>query len=130
MSPGRAPYGAASHAPGRARARAAWVELLQEGVALGTAAASGHELGRLDVLAFAGLAVRAGGAPFPLPYVSAKSAADGFRAIARGFVEAVQPELRIALGGAMAAAARCCLRMIQIDTDEQAAAWRRRHGED
>lgn len=116
--------------PSRARARVAWLALLDRAILVGEAAAAGDLLERMDASAFAGDVLQTTSAAFPLPFVSAEAAAAGFRQLARGFVAAAQPELRQALGRAMAEAARCCRRMLQIDDDQAAAAWRRRLAED
>ena len=114
----------------RGRARAGWIAVLDRAVELGEHAVAGGEIARLDASAFAGAVIRAGEAGFPLPYVSAEAAAAGFRHLARGFVAAAQPELRRALGRALAEAARACRLMLQIEDDQAAAAWRRRLAED
>jgi hypothetical protein len=102
--------------------------------AAGGQVGDGRELERWAATDFAGLVVQTARTRFPLPYVSAGHAADGFLQLARGFVAAAQPELRQALGRAMAQAAACCQRMLELDDQAHEAAFRaaqrRRFGEE
>ena len=112
-----------------AKRAAAWIDLLDRAVELGDLAAGGVLPDRDTGALFAGQAVRTGDLSFPLGFDSARSAASGFRLLTRGFIAAARPELKQALGVAMAAAARCCRRMLEIETEAAAAAQRRRTGE-
>lgn len=129
MSP--APFASPGSASGWMRQRRSWwLDALEACAEAGDLAAEGGELGQQEAFVVAGVAARAGEVPFPLPYASASAAAAGFHQLVRGFNSAARGELRSALGLAMAAAARCCRRMIELDVEEQAAATRRRLGED
>lgn len=108
------------------RRRAAWLAWIARAQALGDRVAEGGALDRDTAALFAGMTVRTGELAFPLGYESARSAASGFRLLARGFIVAAQPEIRAALAPAMAQAARCLARMLDIDTEAAAAALRRR----
>lgn len=109
--------------------RRAWAALLANAEALGRTAAGGRAIDKERGIQFAGQVVRTGELAFPPPWASARSAADGFRHLARGFIAAAQPELKAALGQAMAAAAACCARMLELETETAAAELRRRTGE-
>lgn len=111
----------------RLERRAAWVEVLEWAAAFADAVAAGGQPSLEDRRELAGAARKAGA--FPLPYVSAASAAAAFRDLVQGFVAVEVVELRLALAKALAETARCCRRMIEIDDADQAAALARRHPE-
>lgn len=110
--------------------RAWWTASLDHLAELGDRVGEGGALTHDEAFDATGLVMRVGETRFPLVFKSASCAAEGFRLIARGFMAAEVPELKRALGVAMAAAARACRRLIEIDTEQQAAAQRRRYGED
>lgn len=112
-----------------AKRRSAWLALLEQAEALGDRVAAGGAVDRDTATTFAGMAIRTGDLAFPLPYESARTAAGGFRLLARGFIAAAVPEIKAALAPAMAQAARTCRRLIDMDTEAAAAAMRRRTGE-
>jgi hypothetical protein len=114
--------------------RAWWLALLARAEATGAAAAAGEAPGRQEVFELTGLVVRSPQVGFPLPFASALAASGGFQQLARGFVTAAAPELQAALGGALAATARCCRSLIETEDAASAAAFqaaqRRRLGEE
>jgi hypothetical protein len=117
------------HAAARDR-RVWWIAALQTAAEVGDVAAAGEALSEEQAFVLAGIAVRAPVTPFPLPFASATAAAGGFHQLVRGFSNAAEPALKAELGRATAAAARCCLRLLEIEAEQQAAAQRRRYGED
>lgn len=121
----RTPFVSRSRATGRqlAQDRAAWVRLLNTCVAVGETAAAGEGFpGRDQAAVFAGHVMRSDRLLFPAVYASAVSARTAWREHARGFIAAAVPELKAALGRAMAASARLCLLMIEFEGREAAQA--------
>ncbi len=109
--------------------RRAWASMLDGAQVLGALAAGGIAIDKERAIQFAGQVVRTGELAFPPPWASARSAAEGFRHLARGFIAAAQPDLKAALGQAMAAAAKCCRQMLDMEIETVAAELRRRSGE-
>jgi hypothetical protein len=112
------------------QARIAWRAALGHAERLGRDVAEGFEA---SPQALAGLKVLADEAQqrrFPLAYASASSAAEAFRHLAAGFLTAERAEIKAALGAAMAEAARCCQRLLEIEDLDLAAAHSRRIGGD
>lgn len=107
-----------------------WITALQSSAEIGDLAAGGVELTRDQAFTLAGIATRAATTPFPLPFASATAAAAGFQQLLRGLHHAADMTLKAELARAAAAAARCCLRLLELETEQQAAAHRRRYGEE
>jgi hypothetical protein len=103
--------------------RAWWLALLARAEAAGAAAQDGEPPARQAVFELTGLVVRAPQVNFPLPFASAGAASGGFLQLARGFVTAGQPEALAPLGAALAAAARCCRGLIEIEDAKAAEAF-------
>lgn len=111
-------------------ARQAWLILLRQACLHGEWAARGIGVERFTEQSFANLVITTGRVRFPLPHVSAQSAAEAFLVVARGFVAAAVPENRQALADFMAAGARCLEQLLVLDGHAQASASRRRLGEE
>lgn len=127
----RTPFVSRSRVTGQALAqgRAAWVLVLNTSKAVGEIAAQGEFPAKDQAVTFAGLVVRSDRQFYPLTYASAEAAKAAWREHARGFIAATVPELKAALGQAMAASARCCLRMIELEDLQHARQTARRLGE-
>ncbi len=123
----RTPFASRSRADAltRAEVRANWIKLLGAAQAYGAVVAAGGTLGRDAAGELAWRIAKHAPAPFPLTHASALNAAAGFRLLAQGFRDAGLPELKAALAAAMAAAAVCCRRLLELDEAAQAESFAR-----
>jgi hypothetical protein len=123
----RTPFVSRSRADGisRAQARGHWVQLLKLADEAGRSYLRTGALPRLTADELAHRVARHAGLGFPLGHASAADAAAGFRMLAKAFVVAAVPELKAALAEASAAAARCCLRMLELEEAQATARFAR-----
>lgn len=116
----RTPFASYTGAPAP---RVAWLALIEKAAAVADRAAQGETLSDDERRELAHLLARTGAVRFPLPYASATDAAGGLTRLTRGFLDSSLPEVRQALGRAVAMAARCCQRLLDLDDEAAAAAF-------